>query len=339
MPSVSLLNLPSELLVRVMELALLNSCLCNSDTLMLVCRELHALHAARVVLKVRHRLRGLMRLTSPRHNEGRVYCRNCGSALKGHGPPRLASLHVLPNEILSLIATHVQMGAGMPALLSYSRASQRCRLAVEQAACMQITPSDHASCIILPRDGSWFLRLWLLRLLQHAGNQEHLSMLEGALAADHATFLRRRGVDQNLVSAALRLECEVTVLLDALDEMGYLVETQGVEQDVLRARSTERRGLVDRVSSLRLHRDALLTIIGLDAVREARTHAFLATFGIQLADLENLRNAGAAGPTGGLQLRESAAAAPLSADARTARDDWWTSLGRRVLSMLGCNPH
>ena len=67
-------------------------------------------------------------------------------------------------------------------------------------------------------------------------------MLEGALTADHATFLlRRRGADSKLVSAALRLECEVTVLLDALDEMGYLVETQGVEQDVLRARSAERR--------------------------------------------------------------------------------------------------
>lgn len=304
---VSLLDLPSDLLIRVCHFVVDCACPCD-DTVLRVCRELRALrdallNSARYFHAVRQRLRTLSSLTT---NRGRVYCERCGSAVMNDPqPPRPTSLHVLPIELLGLIATHVQVRAGIPALLSYSRASQSCRLAVEHAAAMQQAPLSLASCDFLLAVGtavsSWHTRIWLLHLLQHGDDRERLGILDGALTADHATALvRHRGADSTLVGAALRLECEVTVLLDALDEMGYLVETQGVEPDVLCVRSAERRGLVDRMSSLRLHRDAVLTVVGLDAVREARAYVQLACFGIQWADLEKLRGrwAAAPGPTG-----------------------------------------
>ena len=219
--------------------------------------------------------------------------RSCGSAALPKPPPPAVALpwDALPVELLGVVAAHVDTQAGPSALLSFARTSKSCMLAVDRAALVQLRQ-------LKLEPGSWFvgagkqrgcssifMRLLMVHRYQHrqlfGERARRIDALRGDFTAVHAAFLRWHGADEHLLSAALRLEVEVNVLLDALDDMGYLVETEAVEQRILQARSFERRQLVERMSSLRLHRDAVLTILGLDALAGARMVASELQMGLE----------------------------------------------------------
>ena len=149
-----------------------------------------------------------------------------------------------------------------------------------------------------------YTRLWLLHRLQPST----LNWRYGPFfTIDHAAYLRRHGADEYYVSAAIRLEVEEKVLLDDLDDMGYLVETSEVEHRLLLARSAERHGLIKRISAMRHVRDGALTFVGLDAFAEGRHKS-----------------------------KTGQVANAWSGQARAVNDHWARELGQRVLRLFGC---
>lgn len=127
---------------------------------------------------------------------------------------------LMPIELLSLISWQVERHAGLDALLQWSRSSKDCRSGVELAAMTQLTKqNDGRDARLLPPPNVTFTRLWLLAVVRQ---QRRWTTLDGNFTAEHARLLRQREADESLVCTARRLDCEVSILLDALDEMGYL---------------------------------------------------------------------------------------------------------------------
>ena len=176
-------------------------------------------------------------------------------------------MSALPADLLTSILLHLSHADDM---LACACVSQALRTAAELASEMQLRGLRGMR---KPTHGVSWTRLNLIRMSQGAAGRKCPSVLQESFTRAEARQLRHGGADAALVDAALRWELEVNILLDMLDEIGYLLSIEGVAEEQLRARSSERQLLVARMALLRLHRDGVLTLIGLDAVGAAKARA------------------------------------------------------------------